>query len=178
MENPKQKFRQSSIVFEKSDILPANLKILTSSNYPTVQYFLLILRIRFELINVYKRECGIFLFGSHCLWWKPKTYVYTYDISSHEWFRTHKLCKSHRGNIYAIMKTMHPPGYHHSGFEAARALTHMMYGWLHHVLKRMSYHKIIVVITGRVHCFHNCIYKVIIICIYIWYNIYIYIYMI
>ena len=39
MQNTKQKFRQSSIVFEKQDILSENVKTLTSSNYPTVQYF-------------------------------------------------------------------------------------------------------------------------------------------
>ena len=33
MQNPIQKFRQSSIVFEKRDILSENLKTLTSSNY-------------------------------------------------------------------------------------------------------------------------------------------------
>ena len=60
MENTVQKFRQSSIVFEKPGILPENLKTLTSSNYPTVQYFLLKLRTRFLLTNVYKRVCGIF----------------------------------------------------------------------------------------------------------------------
>ena len=31
-------------------------------------------------------------------------------------------------NIYAIMKTMCPLGYHHNGFEATHALGHMMYG--------------------------------------------------
>ena len=31
-------------------------------------------------------------------------------------------------NIYAIMKTMCPPGYHHNGFVATLALGHMMYG--------------------------------------------------
>ena len=46
MQNTIQKFRQSSIVFEKPGILPENLK---SSNYPTVQYFLLKLRTRFLL---------------------------------------------------------------------------------------------------------------------------------
>ena len=35
-------------------------------------------------------------------------------------------------NIYAIIKTMCPPGYHHNGFVATHALGHMMYGW-HHV---------------------------------------------
>ena len=62
MQNPIQKFRQSSFIFEKSGILSENLKTLTSSNYPTVQYFLLKLRTRFLLTNVYKRVCGIFLF--------------------------------------------------------------------------------------------------------------------
>ena len=62
MQNAIKKFRQSSIVFEKPGILSENLKTLTSSNYPTVQYFLLKLRTRFLLTNVYKRVCGIFLF--------------------------------------------------------------------------------------------------------------------
>ena len=39
MQNHIQKLRQSSIVFEKQGILPENLKTLTISNYPTVQYF-------------------------------------------------------------------------------------------------------------------------------------------
>ena len=57
MQNLTQKFRQSSIVFEKPGILSENLKTLTSSNYPTVQYFLLKLRTRFLFTNVYKRVC-------------------------------------------------------------------------------------------------------------------------
>ena len=60
MQNAIQKFRQSSNVFEKPGILSENSKTLTSSNYPTVQYFLLKLRTRFLLTNVYKRVCGIF----------------------------------------------------------------------------------------------------------------------
>ena len=39
MQNTIQKFRQSSIAFEKPGILSENFKTLTSSNYPTVQYF-------------------------------------------------------------------------------------------------------------------------------------------
>ena len=39
MQNAIEKFRQSSTVFEKPGILSENLKTLTSSNYPTVQYF-------------------------------------------------------------------------------------------------------------------------------------------
>ena len=31
-------------------------------------------------------------------------------------------------NIYAIMKTMYPLGYHHNGFVATHALGHVMYG--------------------------------------------------
>ena len=30
--------------------------------------------------------------------------------------------------MYAIMKTMYPPGYHHNGFVASHALGHMIYG--------------------------------------------------
>ena len=58
MQNPIQKFRQNSIVFEKQGILSENLKTLTSSKYPTVQHFLLILCTRFLLVNVYKRVPG------------------------------------------------------------------------------------------------------------------------
>ena len=61
MQNTVQKFRQSSIVFEKPGILSENLKTLTNSNYLTVQYFLLKLRARFLLTNVYKNVGGIFL---------------------------------------------------------------------------------------------------------------------
>ena len=32
-------------------------------------------------------------------------------------------------NIYAIMKTMFSPGYHHNGFVATHTLGHMMYGF-------------------------------------------------
>ena len=39
MKSPIQKFRQSSIIFNKPGILSENLKTLASSNYPTVQYF-------------------------------------------------------------------------------------------------------------------------------------------
>ena len=38
MQNTIQKFRQRSTVSEKPGIWPENLKTLTSSNYPTVQY--------------------------------------------------------------------------------------------------------------------------------------------
>ena len=61
MQSAIQKFRQSFIVYEKPGILSENLKTLTSSNYPTVQYFLLKLRTRF-LLTKSTRVCGIFLF--------------------------------------------------------------------------------------------------------------------
>ena len=60
MQNPIQKFRQRSIVFEKTSILSENMKTLTSSNYPTVQYFLLKLCTRFLLTSVYKEVSQIF----------------------------------------------------------------------------------------------------------------------
>ena len=60
MQNPIQKFRQSSIVFEKPGILSENLKTLASSNYPTVEYVLLKLCTRFLLTDVYKMVSGIF----------------------------------------------------------------------------------------------------------------------
>ena len=60
MQNTIQKFKQGSIVFRKPGILSENVKTLTSSNYPTVQYFLLKLRTRFLLTKVYKRVRGIF----------------------------------------------------------------------------------------------------------------------
>ena len=37
--------------------------------------------------------------------------------------------KQDERNIYVIMKTMCPPGYHHNGFVATHALEHMMYGY-------------------------------------------------
>ena len=49
MQNAIQKFRQSSIVFDKLGILSENLKTLTNSNSPTVSYFLLKFRTGFLL---------------------------------------------------------------------------------------------------------------------------------
>ena len=89
--------------------------------------------------------------------------------------------KQDERKLYAIMKTMCPPGYHRNGFVATHALRHMM-------PKCMSCHKAIVVATGGAHCFHDCIYMYIYIHIYIYmcvyvciciylYNLYSYIYM-
>ena len=55
MQNAVQKFRESSIVFEKPGLLSENLKTLMSSNYLTVQYFLLKLCTGFLFTNVYER---------------------------------------------------------------------------------------------------------------------------
>ena len=41
MQNPKQKFRQSPIVFEKPGILSEKSKTLMSYNYHRVKYYLL-----------------------------------------------------------------------------------------------------------------------------------------
>ena len=54
MENPKQKFKQSFIVFEKPGILSEKLKTLPSSNQYRVEYFLLRFCTHFLHINVYK----------------------------------------------------------------------------------------------------------------------------
>ena len=57
MQNAIQKFRQSSIVFEKPGILSENLETLTRSNYPIVQYFLMKLHTCFLFTNVYTKGC-------------------------------------------------------------------------------------------------------------------------
>ena len=62
MQNTIQKFRQSSIVFEKPGNLSQNLKTLTSSNYPTVQYFCWNFAHVFYLPVSTKGCVGIFLF--------------------------------------------------------------------------------------------------------------------
>ena len=65
------------------------------------------------------------------------------------------LQKRDERNIYAVMKTIFPPGCLHSGFVVTHALGQMM---CTHVPKCMSCHKAIVVITRRAHCFHDYIY--------------------
>ena len=47
-------------------------------------------------------------------------------------------------NIYVIMKTMCPPGYHKNGFMTTHALGHMMYILLHIVRQRfIAYSKLV-----------------------------------
>ena len=74
MQNTIQTFKESSIVFEKPGVLPENLKTLTSSNYSTVQYFLLKLRTQFLLTIVCKMVCWIVFI----------------------WFRSWVICKNWR----------------------------------------------------------------------------------
>ena len=61
MQNPIQKTSRKLYSFRETRYLSENLKTLTSSSYPTIQYFLLKLRTRFLLTNIYKRVCGIVL---------------------------------------------------------------------------------------------------------------------
>ena len=60
------------------------------------------------------------------------------------------------------MKTMWSPGYLHNVILATHALELMMYMMnvktMHHLLKCMCCRKAIVVISGKAHCFHDCIY--------------------
>ena len=73
-----QKFRQSSIVFEKRGTLSENLKTLTSSTNPTVQYFLLKLRTRFLLTIIYKRVCGNYLQKLKKTWFLQTRFLHFY----------------------------------------------------------------------------------------------------
>ena len=61
MQNAIEKFRQSSIAFEKPDILSQKFKTLTSSIYPTVQYFWLNFAQSFYL-PLSKKGCVVFFF--------------------------------------------------------------------------------------------------------------------
>ena len=62
MQNAIQKFRQSSIVFEKPGILSENVKTLTSSNYPTVQYFFAETSHTFSTYHCLKRDVWDFFY--------------------------------------------------------------------------------------------------------------------
>ena len=56
MQNAIQKFIQRSIAFEKAGILSENLKTLMSSNYPSVQYFLLKTSHMFSTYHCLKKD--------------------------------------------------------------------------------------------------------------------------
>ena len=95
MQNLIQKFRQSSLIFEKPDFLSEKLKTLTSSNYHKVQYFLLKFCTHFLLTIVYKRVFGIiiFLFRSWVICENQKDLLSTHQfftfllITQHQFFR-------------------------------------------------------------------------------------------
>ena len=61
------------------------------------------------------------------------THIYIYIciyITDHNWSTTHKVQSAHISqkqggrNIYAVMKTISPPGYHHNGFVSIHAFGH------------------------------------------------------
>ena len=72
---------------------------------------------------------------THCWSNKPKSTQQAKkenNISIHKWSTTHSAEISQKQdlrNIYAIMKTMCPPGYHHNGFVSIHALEDMMYAY-------------------------------------------------
>ena len=97
-------------------------------------------------------------------------------ITSHKWSTTRRVLKSHKSKmgvsiyvcnvyIYAIMKAMCPLSYHHKGFVVTQRVLNKLSKernrrsvTIHQVPKCISWHKAIVVITGRAHCFHDCIH--------------------
>ena len=90
--------------------------------------------------------------------------MYIYISGGHKWSMTNaQISQKQDGhNVYVIIKTMCPLGYHHDEFVATHALVYIMYrsSWLwfiisscmvhtiHHVPKCMSCHKEVMVITG------------------------------
>ena len=85
MQNPIQKFRQISIVFEKPGILSRKQKTLTSSNCRRVEYFLLKFCTRFRLTIVYKSVFEIFFFI---------------------WFRSRVICKLQNNLVSTVTETI------------------------------------------------------------------------
>ena len=61
MQNPTPNFRQSSVVFEKPGILSEKSKVLTSSNYHKLRYFLLKFA-HFSRLLMYSKGCLGFFF--------------------------------------------------------------------------------------------------------------------
>ena len=55
--------------------------------------------------------------------------------------------KQDERNLYAIMKTMCPPGYHHKGFVATHALGHMMYGYMMYIYIQFYNFSFIIIVT-------------------------------
>ena len=72
--------------------------------------------------------------------------------------------KQDERNIYVIMKTMCPRGYHHNGVVATHALGHMMYIYIYIYVIYYIYH---VYMYMYIYIYVTCIYM---------YRMYIYIY--
>ena len=105
MENPIQKLKQNS-VFEKPGILSDNLKTLTSSSYPTVQYFLLKLCTHLLLTNVYKRVCGIFFYFIQILHYLQKLKK-TWFLHSHFLHSINKsISKQNKKILHIFLQTL------------------------------------------------------------------------
>ena len=115
MQNLIQKFRQSSVVFQKLDILSEKWKTLTSPNYHRLQYILLKFCTRSLLTNVYKRVREIFLFyleyelfvkiknnlvSTHSQ--KPRLSI-TQDLNKIKKWHTTFCRYSDDGNVYKIL---------------------------------------------------------------------------
>ena len=82
MLNPIQKFRQSSIVFEKPGLLSEKLKTLTSSNYHTVQYFCWNFT-HLSYLPMSTKTCSrFFILFRSCVIWKNQTDL----VSAHSLF--------------------------------------------------------------------------------------------
>ena len=97
---------------------------------------------------------------------KTNIYIYIY-ISGHKWSTKHRVFKYHSSKMSVI--------YMLSWKQCALPVTTPMA----HVPRCMSYHKAIVVITGKAHCLHDNIYVYTYIYIYIIYIcMYVYIFII
>ena len=108
MENPKQKFRQSFIVFEKPGILSEKLKTLPSSNQYRVEYFLLRFCTHFLHINVYKG--GVEIFFSFCLNLQLFAKINKELVSTHSWKAGFILFYQHSNKMERVtlwVKTLH-----------------------------------------------------------------------
>ena len=94
--------------------------------------------------------CLLFIIYYLCIYIHMNVYV----VMSDPRHRVLNLTEVDGHNIYVIKRTMWPLGYHHNGFVSA---THALgpIKNVNHVLKSLSCHKAIAVITGRAHCFHD-----------------------
>ena len=103
MQNPIQKFRQSSIAIEKPGILFENLKSLTSFNYPKVQYIFFWNFAHVSYLPMSTKGCvGFFLF---CLDLEFFAKIKKSLISTHSFFTLLSITQDlHK--IKAILHTL------------------------------------------------------------------------